>query len=637
MNKIKPRILSGKRLKLIGFPRILSFILGVFLTIFTFYTAFKGVFQPTIQRSIHICLLLALTFLWYPATQKSSKENPTIIDYILVILSLFILIWTLHSHDRFLMRIWYYSDVPPRDMIVGYSLLILVLEAGRRTLGLTISIITGVFIVYAFLGPYMPMMLAHRGMNITKFVDVIYLTNEGLFNSLMGLSATILFGFIAFGTLLRATNTDKYYMNICIALAGRKAGGPAKVAILSSAAMSTISGSTIANVVTTGTLTIPLMKKTGYPPHEAAAIETAASAAGIITPPVMGSAAFIMAEVLGIRYIDVVKVAFIPAIIYYFTLWFLVDIKATKRKLKGLRKENVPKFINSLIEGLPAFIPIIVLIILLLKNFTPFYAGCTSTLLVLIISLFRKSTRLSIKKFFLTLEQCSINMTSIVGILACAATIVGIISTSGLMMKATSIILHFSGRLLIPTILLEMLIGYILGMGLPISTSYIILSTLGAPALIELGVLPIAAHFMVMYFANLATITPPVCMTAFAAAKIADADPMQTGFSALKFGSAFYLVPILFIFSKIMYGNFLQAGVIAIIAITGIYFLVCGLEGYFFGNLNYIKRITCFIIFISFFVSTFRLFPFHYFSLVLLILGMTGLVGMCFNRKMQKI
>ena len=638
MDKKKlPKITKQKRKSLSGIPRIISFIVGVSLTIITFYTAFRGVFQPTIQRGIHICLLLVLTFLWYPASKKSPKENPSIVDYFFVMLSFFVLFWTLQSHDRFLLRIWYYSDLTLMDMVVGLSLLILVLEAGRRTLGFTITLIAGIFVIYAFLGPYMPMMLSHRGMSITKFVDLVYLTNEGLFSSLMGLSATILFGFISFGTFLNATKTDKYYMDVCIALAGHKPGGPAKVAILSSAAMGTISGSTIANVVTTGNLTIPLMKKTGYAPNEAGAIETAASAAGIITPPIMGSAAFIMAEVLGIKYFDVVKAAIIPAIIYYCAIWFLVDLKAKKSNIGGLNREDIPAFKDALMQGLPSFFPIIVLIIMLLKNYTPFYSGAVSTILIFIISQFRKNTRLDLKKFFLTLEECSINMTSILGIIACAAVIVGIINISGLMLKTTSIILHLSHGLLIPTIILEGIIAYILGMGLPISTSYVILSTLGAPALIKLGTFPIAAHFMIMYFANLATITPPVCMTAFAAAKIAEADPMKTGFSALKYGSAFYFVPVLFIYSNIMAGNYLHSIVIAIVATIGVFFLACSFEGYFLNRLTNISRIICLMIFITLFSASFNLFTFNLKAIIAMFVGLILIIGVYLSQRSKKL
>jgi len=625
---------KNKRRNLNGFPRVFAFIIGFLLTVITFYTAFQGVFLPMIQRGVHLCLLVSLIFLWYPANKKSPRDNPSIIDFICTFISIIILFWTFLNHERFLLRIPYYSDVSPIDIIAGIILLILVLEAGRRTLGMVITGLAGIFILYGFFGPYMPAMFAHPGMSIQKFVDQMYLTSEGLFSSLMGLSATLLFSFISFGTFLQETHADKFYMDISLALTGKKPGGPAKVAILSSAAMGTISGSTIANVVTTGTLTIPLMKNTGYKPHEAGAIETAASAAGQIMPPIMGTGAFIMAEALGIQYVDIIKVAIIPAIIFYATIWFFVDIKARKKNLKGLKEEEVPNLKNSIKKGLPLFIPILILIILLLKNFTPFFAGSISTVLILIIAMFRKETRLGLKEIALTLEKCAINMTSISGIIACAAIMVSIINMSGLMIKTTSIILHLSGGLLVTTILLEAIMAYLLGMGLPIATSYIILSTLGAPALIELGVLPIAAHLMIFWFSQLATITPPVCMTAYAAAGIAGADPMKTGFSALKFGSPFYFVPMLFIFTNVLNGTILEILLIGLVAIVGTYFLACGLEGYLFGNLNPFKRIVCFVVFMFLFISRFNLLKMNYMGQILLIIGfIIAVIFVIFQRK----
>lgn len=612
---------KGKRRNLSGLPRIFAFVIGFLLTSITFYTAFQGVFLPMIQRGIHLSLLVALIFLWYPASNNSPKEKPSIIDLICSFISIVILFWTILNHDRFLLRMPYYSDMQFLDILFGIILVLLVLEAGRRTLGIIITGLASFFILYGFLGPYMPGMFAHPGMSLHKFIDQMYLSSEGLLSSLVGISATLLFAFISFGTFLQGTKADKFYMDISLALTGKKSGGPAKVAILSSAAMGTISGSTIANVVTTGTLTIPLMKKTGYMPNEAGAIETAASAAGQIMPPIMGTGAFIMAEILGIRYIEIVKVAIIPAIIFYATVWFLVDIKARKRNIKGLNEEEVPSLANAIKKGFPLFFPIFVLIFLLLKNYTPFFSGSISTLLILFIAMLRKETRLTIKKIALTVERCAINMTSIAGIIACAAIIVSIINMTGLMIKTTSIILHLSGGFLMPAILLVAAMSYLLGMGLPIATSYIILSTLGAPSLMELGVLPIAAHLMIFWFSQLATITPPVCMTAYVAAGIAGADPMKTGFSALKFGSPFYFVPMLFIFTNILNGTILEIIIIGLLAIGGTFFLAAGYESYFFGPLNIFKRILCFIVFLLLFLCRFNIFIYSNIDSILLIMG----------------
>ena len=622
-------ILNEKRRKLQGVTRIIAFIIGFILTIITFYTAFQGIFLPMIQRGMHLCLMVALIFLWYPARKNSSKTNPSLIDFLCVIVTLLIFMWTLFNHQRFLLRIPLYSEINFIDKVAGITLVILVLEAGRRTLGMVITLLAGIFILYGFLGPYMPAMLAHPGMSINKFVDQMYLTSEGLFSSLMGISATLLFSFIAFGTFLQGTGADKYYIDICVALTGKQPGGPAKVAVLSSAAMGTISGSSIANVVTTGTLTIPLMKKTGYTPVEAGAIETVASAGGQIMPPIMGTGAFIMAEVLGIRYIDIIKVAIIPAIIFYMSIWFFVDIKARKKGFSGLKSQEIPNLFVSIKKSFLLFLPIIVLVVLLLYNYTPFLAGSLSTLLVLLVSIFKKDTRMSFIKFFLTIEKCAINMTSIAGIIACATIIVGIINITGLMLKSTSVILHLSKGSLPITIILEVIIAYVLGMGLPVATSYIILSTLGAPALMEMGVLPLASHLMIFWFSQLATITPPVCMTAFAAASISGGDPMKTGYASLKMGSPFYFIPILFIYSNILIAPIIGKILIGVAITIGVYFLVCGLEGYYFGKLNYLKRIICLIIFTIFYSSCFNIISIRI-SGSLILIGIIISIGLSF-------
>lgn len=545
-----------------------------------------------------------------------------------------ILFWTLFNHERFLTRIPYYSEVGKTDLIMGIILTLLVLEGGRRTLGWIITSIAGVFIIYAFVGPYMPSMLSHEGISLQRFVDHIYLTTEGLFSSLTGLSATLLFAFISFGTFLQATNADKYFMDVCLAIAGKKPGGPAKVAILSSAAMGSISGSTMANVLTTGTLTIPLMKNTGYEPEEAGAIETVASTGGQVVPPIMGTGAFIMAETIGVKYLDIVKVSILPAIILYMALWFFVDIKARKRNIKGLDDENIPDFKNALWVALPLFIPILLLIVLLAANFTPFLSATACTLLIAIFALIKEETRLSFKEFILALEQCAISMTSITGIIACAAIIVGMINITGLMMKTTSIILHLSGGYLAITIFLVAAMAYLLGMGLPIATSYVILSTLGASAIVELGIEPIAAHLMIFWFCQLATITPPVCMTAFAAAAVAEADPMKTGFSALKLGSTFYIVPILFIYSNILTGSILQMIVTSVIAVIALYFLACAFEGYFITDYSLSSKLISVIVFALLYASTFTTLT-RGLQVLFISLGLLSIVGLFVIQKMK--
>ena len=599
---------SGKYRVLKGFPRYLALAIAVATTLLVFYTAFAGVFLPHIQRSIVLCSMLALTFLWCPVSKKSKFDRTSVpfFDWILVAASFFCLGYTLVNHHRILTRIPFMSKVLPMDIIVACTLVFMLLEAGRRTLGLSITVICLAFIAYAFLGPYMPKMFYYKGLNIKKFTEQVYLTTEGMFGSLSGMASTLLFGFLAFGTFLQATGADKHFMNICIALAGKRRGGPAKVAVISSAAMGTISGSAIANVVTTGTLTIPMMKKTGYTPEEAGAIETCASTGGQIMPPIMGTGAFILAETVGVAYGTVCVLSIIPAFLFYIAIYFLVDLTARKRGLKGLPAESIPALKSALKSGGIFFLPILILIALLVGGFTPFLSGVGCTLLILLISMARKNTRISFKRIVQALEDCAKGLMSIAGVIFCASIIVSMINVTGLMMKTTAIILSFSHNQLWLTLLLVAAIGYLLGMGLPISTSYIILATLSGPALVALGVDMLVAHLSIFWFTQLATITPPVCMTAFAAAGIAEANPMKTGFTALKLGFTFYYVPILFVYSQLINGTWYEQCIIAVFAVIAIYFLGTFTEKYFNGPLGNIQRFSGLFIFLALYAMMFN-------------------------------
>lgn len=348
------------------------------------------------------------------------------------------------------------------------------------------------------------------------------------------------------------------------------------------------------------------MKKTGYTPEEAAAIETAASTGGQIMPPVMGTAAFILAETVGVPYITVCMVSIIPAILYYASIYFLVDTKAKKRGLKGLSEDEVPKLSTAIRQGGIFFVPIIVLITLLAFNYTPFLSGVACAFMILLFAQLRKSTRISIKSIALALESCARSMCSIAGVIYCACIIISMINITGLMMKTTAIILSISGGKVWLTVLLIAGIAYVMGMGLPIATSYIILSTLAGPALIELGVPAICAHLAIFWFTQLSGITPPVCMTAFAAASIAKGNPMKTGFTALIFGMTFYYVPILFIYSDLIGGTWPMRLLVGTLAFIAIYFLGTFTEAYFLGDMGKIQRFSGLIIFLMIYVAMFN-------------------------------
>lgn len=588
-----------------GLYRAYAFILGFSLTIFVFYTAFFGVFLPMIQIGIALGVLLALSFLWIPAGKASPRSRPSALDTVCSLLALACGFYTVLNNARFIARIPYYSEILFWDKVVAIILIVLVLEVSRRTVGLAMSIIAGVFIVYAFLGGYMPAMLMHRGFTLNKLVDCLYLTTEGFFGSMTAICAGTLFVFISFGVFLQETGGDKRFMDIALSVAGHKPGGPAKVAVLSSGCMGMISGSTVANVVTTGTLTIPLMKKIGYTPEEAGAVETVASSGGQVTPPIMGTVAFLIADGIGVTYWDVVKVSFLPALLFYLTVWFFVDTKARKKGMRGLALEDLPPLGRSLLTCAPMIVPIVVLCTLLVMKYTPALSAAVCCLLILAMAACYKDSRLSLKQLALAIEKCSISMTSVIGVMACASIIVAIMSKTGFLLKSTSIVMLLGGGKLMGIVLINIVMSYVIGMGLPSASCYIILSALGAPALISLGIPPIAAHLLIFWFTQLAGITPPVCITAFVAAGIAGSSPMKTGFTALEMGSTFYLVPFLFLFTPLVNGTPAEMVVTALITALAFYMMVSCIENYLYGAFTPLLRVLCGLTSVCLFFASF--------------------------------
>ncbi len=623
---------SNSKRTLHGFFRAYAFVLGFGLTIFVFYTAFFGVYLPMIQIGIALSILLALSFLWIPATKKSPRNRPSALDAIFSVVALLCGAYTVLNNARFITRISYYSDVLTTDVVVALLITIMVLEVSRRTVGLAMSVIASVFILYAFLGNYMPSMLMHKSFTVDKMVDCLYLTTEGFFGSMTSLCAGTLFIFISFGVFLQETGGDKRFMDIALSVAGKRPGGPAKVAVLSSGCMGMISGSTVANVVTTGTMTIPLMKKIGYSPEEAGAVETVASSGGQITPPIMGTVAFLIADSIGIAYWDVVKASFLPAVLFYVTVWFFVDAKARKRGLQGMPADELPALKSSLFKCAPMIVPIIVLCYLLIIKYTPALSGAVCCILIIGMATLYKSSRLSIKQLFLALEKCAIAMTSVIGVMACASIIVAIMSKTGFLLKSTSIVMLLSGGTLMGIVLINIVMSYIIGMGLPSASCYIILSALGAPALISLGVAPISAHLLIFWFTQLAGITPPVCITAFVAAGIAESNPMKTGFNSLKMGSTFYFIPFLFLFTPIITGTIMEILMTTGLAILAFYMMVGFFENYLYGTTRPVVRILCALDSVCLFFASFTTTS-NQISIIMSVVGIVCMVGLMIYQK----
>lgn len=528
------------------------------LASFTLWQAFITPMPAVQLRAIHLAAAIPLTFLLYPLMKRRPSKNPRVVDWLLAILACAAFLWVVYSNYRFERRFAYYDPIEPLDLVFGVIAILLILEATRRTVGWSIVILNSIFILYALTGPIWPGLFEHRGASPIRLIEHLYMLSDGIFNFITGITATFLFTFLMFGAFLRVTGGDRIFTHLALAIAGGRRGGPAKVSIISSALMGMLSGSTVSNVATTGTMTIPLMKQTGFKDYEAGAIESASSLGGALTPPLMGAGIFIMSAFTGVPLLTIMLYSVVPAILYYISLYCYVDIKARKKGLLGLPRSELPLLHRVLIDGGHIFLPIIVLIYLLSIGYTPFFASAACVLGVLAVSWLRITTRMTPRMLLLGLHASTRVVITISALSASAAIIYGVITMTGLLGKVSSIILDMSDGSLFVAIILVGLMSYVLGMGLPVTASYVLIAALGAPALGDLGISILAAHLIIFWFSQDSTITPPICMTAFVAARIAKAPPMRTGWEAVKIAKVLYVVPFMFAYSSLLSDDWME-------------------------------------------------------------------------------
>ena len=533
---------------------------AVALPALTILVAFTGWFDAVTRRAGHLAIAIPLVFLFYPA-RKGRTGGVGRFDIALALAALSAFGWMLLDRERIMWRLVYIDPLTGPDLLFSALAIALVLEATRRTLGMTLVVVALAFIAYALAGPVMPGILEHKGVSVALLLEHLYMVPEGLFNQVTGVMATYLLVFLTFGSLLRVAGGDQIFMDLTLAASGRWVGGPAKAAVVGSTLMGSVSGSTIANVVTTGTITIPLMKRTGLEPHEAAAVETAAGTGGALMPPVMGAGAFIMAEITGIPLLTILKYSLIPALLYFGSLYGYVHVKARKQGLGALQLEGmdlrgeVPPIWRTLAGGAHLMAPLVLLIYLLIRDYSPFLSASACVLGLCLVSYVRPHTRMSLSMLIRGLEATTHSAIGLSATMATAAMIVGVISLTGVMLKTTSVMVTLAGGSILLGIVIVAMIASVLGMGLQITSAYIIVATLGAPALMELGIPLLTAHLVIFWFAQSATITPPICLTAFVAAQIAEAAPIRTGFEALRVGKALYIVPVMFGFTGLLSGS----------------------------------------------------------------------------------
>ena len=520
---------------------ILISIVCIGMCIFHLYTAVFGVFPLTIQRSAHMTFVVCLVYLIKPSKSKIGQ----VFDYIFCILATSSAAYVWLSYDRFSQRIQYVSPVTLLDKIMCFIMMALVLEGIRRIAGKALPIIVLVFVGYAFTCQYMPGLLYHRAIRLNVFVENMYMGYEAMFGSAVGASATFLFLFILFGSFLEEIGSGPYFIDLANALVGRTKGGAAKAAVVSSCIFGSISGSAVANVYGTGVMTIPMMKRLKYDSTFAGAVEAVASTGGQIMPPVMGAVAFIMAELLEVSYMEVVKAALIPGLLYYVALLLMVHFRAVRLGLQPMKDGFATK--SYLIKNVYLLLPLVVLIAVLCMGYTAGRAVSISLVVICAIGVVTK--RLTPKGVF---NICvSTAKSAIVIALACCASgiIVGVLVTTGLGVAFTGIVMSVAKGFLPLALLMTALACLVLGMGVPTSAAYIITSSLCTPVLLKMGVLPTAAHLFALYFACISAITPPVAMAAYAGAHLAGADMFKTGVQACKLGITAFLMPFMFVYS----------------------------------------------------------------------------------------
>ena len=567
-------------------------VIGVTLSLFQLYTA--GIIAMTAMRhrSVFLTCILVMAFLTKPLFKGARKDRLNValmVDLMLVALSVAIGLYIFIDLQGIFER---QGDWSPWDIRVGITLVLLVLEATRRVIGLNLMIIACLSLLFGYFGPYMPELIIHKGYSVERIATTLSLTTEGIFGLPLGVASTFVFIFILFGAFLDKTGAGNFFINISYSITGRFSGGPAKTAVVASGFMGSVAGSAVANVVATGSFTIPMMKKIGYRKHVAAAVEAAASTGGQLMPPIMGAGAFLMAEFTQTPYLEIIKIAFIPAVLYFFSVILFVHFEAQKQGIWGLPKEELPNFGETAKSGIHFIIPVAILVTVLVMNYSPMMAGFIAVLAVYFTALIRKQSRISFQTLIKTLEMGARN--AIVVAVACAAAgiIVGIVNLTGTGLRFSSLVVSLSQGIPLIALILVALTSLLLGMGLPVTASYIVLIILAGPGLMDLGIPLLTAHMIVFWYSQDANVTPPVALESFAASGIAGSSPMKTAFTSWKLAKGLYILPIIMAYHPLLLNGTNREVILTIILSTlAIISFVACMERYFFTGMSWPETI----------------------------------------------
>lgn len=582
------RALEGWQAKLVS-------LIAIAMSCFHFYTSGFGLLLAQKQGAVHLAFTLCLVFLLYPATSKQSKTSGIpFYDFILGAVGVASAMYLVVFFNDLTTR----AGLPTQtDLIMGFLLIVTLLEATRRISNPVLPCLAIVALLYCYVGRSLPDMIAHRGFSIPRIVNHMYLGTEGIFGTPLEVSSTFVFMFILFGAVLEKTGLGKFIIDLSMALAGWSTGGPAKVAVVSSGLMGTVSGSSVANVCTTGMFTIPLMKSVGYEPHFAGAVEAVASTGGQIMPPVMGAGAFIMAQFLGVPYIEVALAAVVPALLYYFAVMVQVHFEATRLGLKGIPWSQLPPLWPLLKSKGFLLIPLIAIIYFLLAGYTPLKAAFNGILVSFVLSWLNKETRLTPPRIMEAFETGARGAIGVACACATVGMVVGMGTLTGLALRIANAIVTLAGGSKILTLFYTMLASIVLGTGLPTTANFIVTSTMAAPALFKLGVPAKAAYMFVFYFGIAADLTPPVALAAYAGSGIAGSDPMKTGVTAFKLALAGFLVPYVYVYNPmLLFIDVVPLEMIQAIftALLGVFLLAMATIGFYKAHLPWYLRIAAF-------------------------------------------
>ena len=586
---------SSKR-KLTGWQFYVVAAIAIIASCFHLYTAAFGLFDAMTQRSWHWMFMGVLLFLLNPVTGKRPKNKIDIWDWALAAMVIagcanILINWEVIAARE--------GNAKPSDIYLGVMMTLLVIEGTRRSMGWPLPIMAMIALTYGVFGPYFPGLLAHGGFGIDELAPFMYLRTDGIFGVPLGVSASFIFLFVLFGSFLSISGAGQFFIDLAVAIAGRSQGGPGKAAVVASGLMGMVSGSSTGNAVTTGAFTIPLMKQNGYTAEEAGSIVACASTGGQVMPPVMGAAAFVMAQFLSISYWEIVVAAAIPATLYFLSIIAMVHFKAGKKRMKRLDPQLLPKASDILRRGWHLLLPIALLIAILAFGYSPTMAVFYSILSLVVASwLGAKENRMTPKRIVEAMITGGMGAVDVAAACACSGIVIGVIAITGLGLAFSSFVLSLSGGVLPFALFLTMVGSIILGMGVPTTAQYIITSTLAAPALHEMGVPMMSAHLFCLYFGVLADVTPPVALATYAASGIARSNALKTGFMALVTAAAGFVVPYMFVYNPylLLQGDLFHIVVGSVTALIGTIGLASAVQGYFVTDLNIFERMLIFTV-----------------------------------------